>query len=171
MFAPFPHQVEADGTSVYTPRPDNSVEVHDAALDTRLYFRHFAENLVETVDNEGNAFFVRHTGDTDVSLAARGTDLVTHEEGEVEEEEEEKKEGVRIHRVLTYKQHAPRLLVLRPDGSGTELLRYQDVAEYVTAAEQDPNTAMLMDPLQVSDTRMALVVCHCLWLLMVVCGC
>ena len=50
-------------------------------------------------------------------------------------------------RVTYYKQHAPRLFVCHEDGSGTELLRYQDVAEYLAYAEEDPATAILMDSL------------------------
>lgn len=37
--------------------------------------------------------------------------------------------------------------MLHSDGSGSELLRYQDVADYIAKAEDDPTTAILVDPL------------------------
>lgn len=50
-------------------------------------------------------------------------------------------------KLTTYKEHAPRFFILHGDGSGTELLRYQNVAEYMNLAEQSPATAVLKDPL------------------------
>ena len=44
--------------------------------------------------------------------------------------------------------HVPRFFVMRRDGSGYELLREQDVSDYVTAAEEDPSTAVLRTPVE-----------------------
>ena len=118
----------------------------------RYLFRHFAESVVETVDNEGNQFTVKHTGDTNVSLSA--TADVLRLEDQQREEDGGEKEAVKTQRVVHYKQHAPRFFIVHGDGSGTELLRYQDVAEYMAVAEDDPTTAILMDQLQVrASTR------------------
>ena len=57
------------------------------------------------------------------------------------------KQSIITRKVVYYKQHAPRLFILHSDGSGTELLRYQDVADYIAHAEDDPETAILVDPL------------------------
>ncbi len=75
------------------------------------------------------------------------------EKGEIDTGESEKSDEI-VERTDTgsrapveYKQHAPRFFVVHSDGSGTELLRYQDIADYITAAEEDPSTAIVMDPL------------------------
>lgn len=66
------------------------------------------------------------------------------ETGEKQDETTEKSEKCSVS---MYKQHAPRFFLIHRDGSGTELLRYQDISEYLINAEDDPRTAILMDPL------------------------
>jgi hypothetical protein len=61
---------------------------------------------------------------------------------------ETSQEDSRAERKLaTYKEHAPKFFIVHADGSGTELMRYQDVAEYVNNSEQSPATAVLRDDL------------------------
>lgn len=120
-------QLDKDGSAQYFPRPHNELEIYNPDQQLQYCMRHFADVIVETVDNEGNVFNVKNDG-TNVVLRAN--------------EEEETQDGITF-----YKQHAPRLFVIHPDGSGTELLRYQDISEYMMNAEDDPNTAILMDPL------------------------
>ena len=69
------------------------------------------------------------------------------EASEKEEKQAEKVEPVAKQEIVQYKQHAPRFFIVHADGSGTELLRYQDLAEYIANAEDDLATAILMDPL------------------------
>ena len=71
------------------------------------------------------------------------------EKGQTEAPEKEEVEAdvPKQKEVIEYKQHAPRFFIVHSDGSGTELLRYQDLAEYIANAEDDLATAILMDPL------------------------
>ena len=152
-------QVDPDGSAAYFPRPSNDLEVHHPGHQIQYNMRHFADLVFDTVDNEGNVFNVLKTGETIVETTA-GADVIAEEqeagagaeEGveQVEEETGELGKGVTVEttkRVAYFKQHAPRLFVCHEDGSGTELLRYQDVAEYLAYAEDDPATAILMDSL------------------------
>lgn len=43
--------------------------------------------------------------------------------------------------------HPPRLFIIYNNGSGTELLQYKDVHEYLVQAELDPSTAVIREPL------------------------
>ena len=42
-------------------------------------------------------------------------------------------------------QHAPRFFVVQPDLTGTELLRREDIAEYISAADQEADTAVIRE--------------------------
>ena len=109
--------------------------------------KHYDEMIMETVDNEGNTFNVRHTGETSIAIT-NGDTLSSHDaDAHVVSDSSSIDSTTLAKRMITYKQHAPRFFVIQPDGSGTELLRYQDVAEYIAEAEDDPLTAILMDPL------------------------
>ena len=44
--------------------------------------------------------------------------------------------------------HVPRFFVMRRDGTGYELLRHEDVGEYLKAAEDDAATAVLRTPVE-----------------------
>lgn len=129
--------IEPDGTSVYFPSPNNDVDMPNPTQQLQYIMRHFTDVVCETVDNMGNTFSVTNMGETSVVMAP-GQETVT-----METEDEEKV----VQKVVMYKQHAPRFFILHPDGSGTELLRYQDVANYIAQAEDDPASAILMDPL------------------------
>jgi len=43
-------------------------------------------------------------------------------------------------------QHAPRFFIVHPDLSGTELLRYEDISQYLHTAEHDNSTAVIKEP-------------------------
>lgn len=47
-----------------------------------------------------------------------------------------------------YQKHSPRFFIIHKDSSGTELLRFQDIKEYLSEAEIDPMTAIIKDNLQ-----------------------
>ena len=143
--------MEIDGSAMYYPRPNNDLEMFNPGQPLQYSFTHFGEVIVETVDNEGSVFNVTNSGET-VVMTARGQEIMPAAEDDVFEENEKADAGTEktvtnIKRVTEYKQHAPRLFVIHQDGSGTELLRYHDVAEYISQAEDDASTAILMDPL------------------------
>lgn len=185
-------QVDADGQTLYYPRPNNNVEVYDPERQLVYNMCHFSDVVLNVTDNEGNQFTVANTGVSNVQKKTedivknaevkdedqeqntenaeeekRKTEVEAREaqnelnlEAEAEEgrekgemessEKEEKSETVSESKpgeIIHYKQHAPRFFIVHADGSGTELLRYQDLAEYVANAEDDLATAILMDPL------------------------
>ena len=45
----------------------------------------------------------------------------------------------------------PRYFVVYPDGSGEELLKYEEVAQYIREAESDPSVAMLHGSVEGDD--------------------
>ncbi|XP_050391323.1 sperm-associated antigen 17 isoform X2 [Patella vulgata] len=131
-------QVDTEGTLIYYPRPDQ-IREDNLTRELQYVLRHNADVVCETVDSEGNVFNVKHTGDFSVMLAD-GDDCVSSE-ASVEE-------SVKIQEKITnYSQHSPRFFIVHADGSGTELLRPQDVAEYLTQAENSPATAVCKDPI------------------------
>ena len=111
---------------------------------------HFSDTIVNIEDNEGNKFCVTNTGDNNVQSKQQEQQEaaeVQAEDGEIKEKGEAEAAQSPKKDLKQYKQHAPRFFIIHADGSGTELLRYQDVAEYIANAEDDPATAILMDPL------------------------
>ncbi|KAJ8314693.1 hypothetical protein KUTeg_006843 [Tegillarca granosa] len=117
-------EVDTEGTVTYYPRPNKFLEQLLPDRDLQYVLRHNADIVVEMVDLDGNVFNVKYNGDFQV-ISSNGDAL---SESSLEE-------------------HAPRFFILHGDGSGTELLRYQNVAEYMNLAEQSPATAVLKDPL------------------------
>ncbi|CAH1799483.1 unnamed protein product [Owenia fusiformis] len=141
--------VDSDGCSMYRPRPNNDIEFLQPNQDHVYVMRHFADVVCETVDNEGNVFNVKNTGETMV-ITANGEPVESVEVDSEDGNEKNENNGqtvIHTKKVVQYKQHAPRFFVVHSNGSGTELLRYQDVAEYLTTAENDPTVAILNDPL------------------------
>ena len=130
--------ISEDGTCVYCPKPNNDMDY--MPMHHVYAMSHFGDVIVETVDQESNVFNVKHNGESVVITA----DVADLRQGEVEESDDgntyEKK-------VIYYKQHAPRFFIIHANGGGSELLRYQDVAEYLAEAERDPQAAVLKDPL------------------------
>ncbi|KAI8520911.1 Sperm-associated antigen 17, partial [Branchiostoma belcheri] len=103
--------MDADGTTVYAPRPDNDLGrggEEELALGSYL-MRHTTEMCCEMVDMQGNVF--------------------------------QKK------KLIQYGEHCPRFFIIHANGSGTELLRPKDVAEYLSMAARDPTCALIQDPL------------------------
>ncbi len=137
-------QINHDGDTRLHPRPNNDLELLDPNHKLQYRLTHFDEVIIETTDNDGNIFSVHNTGETSV-IKADGTKVGIDEEGL--EKLDGEVENINKKNVVTYKQHAPRFFILHSDGSGTELLRYQDVSEYLADAEDDLATAILMDPL------------------------
>ena len=172
--------IETDGTAVYFPRPDYAVPPRsDSEPHMQYIMRHFADDLLQTVDDEKNLFQVRADGFSGVLLASQskehqekqasseaalnssesmqspvGTDIMPNESVQVINLES-KKGSISINKdaelasnkIVTYAKHAPRFFVINRDGSGLELMRYQDLSDSMAQAEDDPSVAVLMDPL------------------------
>lgn len=130
-------EVDTEGILTYFPRPIKDMEQLLPDREIRYMLCHNADVTVETVDCDGNVFNVRNNGDFSV-IPASGDDV-----SDVSSEDQLRLEK----KVAVYKEHAPRFFIVHADGSGTELLRYQDIAEYLTGAEQSPATAVLRDEL------------------------
>jgi hypothetical protein len=50
--------------------------------------------------------------------------------------------------VRTFKKHSPRFFIIHKDSSGTELLRFDDICDYLREAEVNPMTAIIRDSVQ-----------------------
>ncbi|XP_046333573.2 sperm-associated antigen 17-like isoform X4 [Haliotis rufescens] len=129
-------EVDTEGTMSYFPKPNKSMEQILPERGVQYVLRHNADVVCETVDGDGNVFNVKYTGDYSVIMA--NGDETSNES--VDDHKQEKG-------VTQYGQHAPRFFIIHADGSGTELMRYQDVAEYLTSAEDSTATAVVKDPL------------------------
>ena len=62
----------------------------------------------------------------------------------------------RVSHVLD--MNSPRYFVVYPDGSGEELLRYEDVSNYMINAESDPAVAVLNSKIEGNDEGKSLTV-------------
>ncbi|XP_074656457.1 sperm-associated antigen 17-like [Tubulanus polymorphus] len=134
-------EVDPEGAVVFKPKPNNNLEFATMSEDLMYFMRHHSELICETMDNEGNVFSVKHNGEVIVLMNNGEEDNGSLSSGEsIEVKNAEKK----IH---YYKQHAPRFFIIHSNGSGTELLRYEDVAEFVACSEEDPNAAVIIEPL------------------------
>ncbi|XP_078618505.1 sperm-associated antigen 17-like isoform X8 [Branchiostoma floridae x Branchiostoma japonicum] len=133
--------MDADGTTVYAPRPDNDLGrggEEEMALGSYV-MRHNTEMCCEMVDLQGNVFQVAVDGTTSVIRAGQY--------GEEEGEEEEDESFQKRRKLIQYGEHCPRFFIIHANGSGTELLRPKDVAEYLSMAARDPTCALIQDPL------------------------
>lgn len=131
--------IDSEGTAAYFPRPNSDLIYNESNQELTYLMRHDSEILVETLDNEGNLFTVKANGNFGVHSKTEA-DNSSASEDDLNCKNSERK-------IQLYKQHAPRFFLIHADGSGTELLRYQDISEYLSAAESDPSTAVLIDNL------------------------
>ncbi|CAG2231566.1 unnamed protein product [Mytilus edulis] len=129
-------EVDTEGTVTYYPRPNKITEQMLPERDLQYVLRHNADIVIESVDLEGNVFNVKSNGDYAV-MTANEDDLSDTSQDESRADK----------RMASFKEHAPRFFICHADGSGTELMRYQDVAEYINNAEQSQATAVLRDDL------------------------
>ena len=130
-------EVDTEGMLTYFPRPLKNMEQLLPDREIRYMLCHNADVTVETVDSDGNVFNVKNNGDFSV-IPANADDI-----SDISSEDHTRNE----RKVTVFKEHAPRFFIIHSDGSGTELMRYQDIAEYLTSAEQSPATAVLRDEL------------------------
>uniref|UniRef100_UPI00398EE5F6 sperm-associated antigen 17 isoform X2 n=1 Tax=Pristiophorus japonicus TaxID=55135 RepID=UPI00398EE5F6 len=146
MYQVFPASVgclliDQDGSAVYTSGTNNDAMTHPTISHMELqpgaYFMKYTSPVIcEVMDPEGNLFQVMVDGNTfSVSLNdnLKGEEDVLFQDHLIKQE--------------TYNKHAPRLFILHADGSGTELLRSDDVEEYLYRAYSNPATAVLKEQL------------------------
>ena len=129
-------EVDTEGIVTYFPRPIKNMEQLLPDRECRYMLCHNADITVETVDPDGNVFNVRNNGDFSV-IPANQDDI-----SDVSSEDQPKEKKITV-----FKEHAPRFFIIHANGSGTELYRYQDIAEYLSSAEQSNATAVLRDEL------------------------
>ncbi|CAD5117288.1 DgyrCDS6074 [Dimorphilus gyrociliatus] len=153
-------RIEQNGGVSFSPKP-NDFQLANPQQPLIYHMRHDADVILYSVDNNGNRFSVRNTGLSSATLVEKtATAPRSSEEDTImtmenrtpsltAPEEKDESEGRKIN-IECYDEHAPRFFVINPDGrSGMELLRYQEVAEWITNAEADPFTAIIVD--QVAD--------------------
>uniref|UniRef100_A0A8C4NMM3 Sperm associated antigen 17 n=1 Tax=Eptatretus burgeri TaxID=7764 RepID=A0A8C4NMM3_EPTBU len=95
----------------------------------------------EAIDSDGNIFRVQSDGKTAVIKA--GGDGLQDEEFE----DRESLTSLKTKRPESYGEHAPRFFLIHPDWSGTELLRMQDVEQFLSESTCDPSTVLLQESL------------------------
>lgn len=130
-------ELDTEGTATYYPQTNKNVEQILPERELQYVLRHNADVIVETVDGEGNVFNVKYNGDYLV-LPNAGDDVSETSSDNLDKVDK---------RMMAFKEHAPRFFIVHADGSGTELMRYRDVAEYLMTSEQSPATAVLRDEL------------------------
>ncbi|KAH9508941.1 hypothetical protein Btru_048357, partial [Bulinus truncatus] len=131
-------EVDTEGTMVYYPRRKLFIEHILPERPLQYVLRHNDELIIETEDSDGNIFHVKANGDFNVTSAQDDEVLSDLSDEDLE---------TKVRKVIAYNQHAPRFFIIHDDGSGTELLRFQDVAEYLSHAELNPATAVLKEPI------------------------
>ncbi|XP_055887729.1 sperm-associated antigen 17-like isoform X4 [Biomphalaria glabrata] len=132
-------EVDTEGTMVYYPRRKLFIEHIMPERPLQYILRHNAEVIVETEDPDGHIFHVKANGDFTISNS--------HDEDILSDMSDDDLE-TKAKKIIAYNQHAPRFFIIHADGSGTELLRFQDVAEYLSHAELNPATAVMKEPIQ-----------------------
>ncbi|XP_039272076.2 sperm-associated antigen 17-like [Styela clava] len=150
--------IDCDGAVTYTPRPDNDLyagitnetETEEGTNVDNVFqaqmtplgsyiMRHNADVCCEALDHEGNVFQVKKFGDISVTNAASDGASGAGESASI------------LPQVSTTSDpldhHPPRFFIIHENGTGTELLRYKDVQEYLADAQLDPTTAVIKEPL------------------------
>ncbi|CAK8694543.1 unnamed protein product [Clavelina lepadiformis] len=158
--------IAADGTVMYTPRPDNDLllaalsgyEMEEGAATTSnpsvsesigsYLMRHNAEVCCEAVDQEGNVFQVKTSGDVSVM---NPISTGHQSESEIQPDPQPFKSNPMEH-------HPPRLFVIHNDGTGIELLRHKDVQDYIGDAQLDPTTAVVREPLPEDEKAVGITI-------------
>ena len=96
----------------------------------KFLFNQKSDNILVHEDEEGNQFSVNKYGlCTSIPCVSGETTRVKNA-------------------VKQYQKHSPRFFIIHKDSSGTELLRYDDISEYMSEVEVDPMTAIIRDNIQ-----------------------
>ncbi|CAG5128748.1 unnamed protein product, partial [Candidula unifasciata] len=118
-------EIDTEGTMTYFPQRNHFQEQQDSGHDKQYVIRHNADIIVETIDPNGNVFNVRSNGET-IVIPAVLEDLYST------------KSRLKAELMPSHDNHAPRFFIVHDDCSGTELLRYEDVAEYLSITVLKP---------------------------------
>ena len=112
-----------DGEVCYIPKDaGNQVAgMHEVFLIGSYVFSPLADEALKTIDQDGNKFTVAKSGQTFVEVNKR-----------------ESSQG----------EQMPRFFILHEDGSAVELLCRRDVADFLEAAEADPNAVVMREPVE-----------------------
>ena len=101
----------------------------------KFLFNQKSENILIHEDEEGNQFSVNKYGlCTSIPSSGGGGGGGEKTRGK--------------NAVKQYQKHSPRFFIIHKDSSGTELLRYDDISEYMSEVEVDPMTAIIRDNIQ-----------------------
>lgn len=95
-------------------------------MRNRFYFKPSSEVILEHEDETGNRFKVTRTGKNLIMPVNTKPKSA----------------------IKNYGKHAPRFFIIHADSSGTELLREEDVYDYLLETEVDPMTAIIRDNVQ-----------------------
>lgn len=119
------------GNIAYIPR--------DLSCNGSLKFRDLDDN--SSLKDRPGVYLLRTTSQCCCQLAdQRGNVFVAYANGETKVIESENDSNDT--------PHVPRFFVMRRDGTGYELLRHQDVEEYLQLAQDDAATAVLRAPVE-----------------------
>ncbi|XP_067947410.1 sperm-associated antigen 17-like [Watersipora subatra] len=109
--------------------PTHTTQTDPGAHEHSYRMSHCDFTTVETEDPDGNRFSVYNDGTNNVTLSEQYQEQI-------------KNSGA----PAVYNKHAPRFFVVHPNLTGTELLRYQDISDFLTSAEQDSTAAIIKEP-------------------------
>merc|ERR1739838_775619 len=147
------HEVTNDEvamTTVHSEQNENADENPDENVDEKKpswVLRHNSPICCEVVDSEGNMFQVNNEG----NITTYNAHPSTSEEAEEEEDEDSVArkfdENSKIAYQKKFMKHPPRLFIIEKNGSGLELLRHNDINDYMKWAEYDPLTAVVQEVL------------------------
>lgn len=95
-------------------------------MRNRFNFLSSSEFILEHEDESGNRFKVTRTG----------KNLIMPVNAKLK------------NQIKNYGKHAPKFFIIHADSSGTELLREEDIFDYLIESEVDPMTAIIRDNIQ-----------------------
>lgn len=97
----------------------------------RYTFNQSSDEIFQHEDEEGNQFRVTKYGKS-TTVPVQKRDVTSRAKNLIRQ----------------YQKHSPRFFIVHKDSSGTELLRYEDICEYMSEVEIDPMTAIIRDNVQ-----------------------
>ncbi|XP_034020018.1 sperm-associated antigen 17 [Thalassophryne amazonica] len=143
--------IQINGKCVYSPVRLASPKRHGGAATNEpgSYTMSQADNVVcDITDTEGNHFQVMEDGQISVLNVSPVGSTQRHDD-----EEQENEENPEMRRWCVKDKHCLRLFLVYEDGSGTELLSSQTVAELLNQSFSDPTVQVLKEPLPSPQTE------------------
>lgn len=152
--------IDRDCSAVYYHESSSDIyhpfQKREQLRASRYIMKHTSEVLCEVLDPEGNTFQVMADGSTSTLLP----------ENNLEDDLNSKPEGydslssTHLHKnhLQIYGEHVPRFFVIYADGSGVELLRDDDIEEYLSLAYGESTTVVLQEPVQEQPGALSITV-------------